>query len=63
MGTIYMPSAHLDFQGSASSPGDDFVTGQVVANSVSITGSGYLGIDAEELPQADPPDPDIGLHR
>ena len=63
VGTIYMPAAHLDFQGSADSPGENFVTGQVVASTVRITGNGQLGIDAEELPQADPPDPDIGLYR
>ena len=63
VGTIYMPGAHLDFQGSASAAGAPFVTGQVIASTVQITGSGFLSIDAEEMPQADPPDPDIGLHR
>jgi hypothetical protein len=63
IGTIYLPAAHLDFQGNAGDAGDDFVTGMVVADTVRITGNGNLTIDAEEPEQAEPAEPDLGLHR
>ena len=63
MGTLYLPAAHIDFQGSASANGTNFITGQAIAATVTITGNGYLSIDAEEPAQAIPPQPDVGLHR
>lgn len=63
IGTIYMPAAHLDFQGSASSVTEDFVTGAVIANTIRVTGSGYLSINAEEPVQGDPAEPELGLQR
>jgi hypothetical protein len=63
MGTVYLPGAHIDFQGSASANGTDFITGQAIGNTVTVTGNGYLSIDAEEPDQAIPPQPDMGLHR
>jgi hypothetical protein len=62
MGTVYLPAAHLDFQGSASANGTDFITGQAIADTVTVTGNGYLSIDAEEPSQAIPPEPDVGLN-
>ena len=63
IGTVYMPAAQLNFSGNAGNGGSPFITGQAIARTVDISGNGYLTIDAEEMPQGDPPDPDIGLHR
>jgi Flp pilus assembly protein TadG len=63
IGTIYIPNAHLDFQGNAGPSGPDFVTGMVIADTVTITGNGYLRIKAEEPAPVIPSDPDIGLER
>jgi hypothetical protein len=61
IGTIYLPCAHLDFQGNAGPSAGDFVTGMVVADTVTVTGNGYLSIRAEEPDVVEPPVDDIGL--
>jgi len=61
IGTIYLPCAHLDFQGNAGPTAGDFVTGMVVADTVTVTGNGYLSIRAEEPAVVEPPVDDIGL--
>jgi hypothetical protein len=63
IGTIYLPCAHLDFQGNAGPGAGDFVTGMVVADTVTVTGNGTLTINAEEPAVAEPPEDDIGLER
>ena len=63
IGTVYMPGALLNFSGNAGNGGSPFITGQAIARTVDITGNGYLTIDAEEMPQGTPPQPDLGLHQ
>jgi hypothetical protein len=63
IGTVYMPSATLNFSGNAGNGGSPFITGQAIARTVDISGNGYLTIDAEEMPQGTPPQPDLGLYR
>ena len=62
IGTVYMPGALLNFSGNAGNGGAPFITGQAIARTVDITGNGFLTIDAEEMPQGIPPEPDLGLH-
>lgn len=61
IGTIYLPEAHLEFQGNAGSSSGDFVTGMVIADTVTITGNGYLKINADEPDVVQPPEDDLGL--
>jgi Putative Flp pilus-assembly TadE/G-like len=61
IGTIYLPCAHLDFQGNAGPTAGDFVTGMVIADTIQITGNGTLTINAEEPAVVVPPEDDIGL--
>ncbi|MBI2708637.1 MAG: hypothetical protein HYX34_02955 [Actinobacteria bacterium] len=63
IGTVYLRDAALEMQGNAGQSSPVFVTGTVIADTMKISGNGYLRIKAVETPNMRVADPDIGLER